>query len=262
MEDTVGIECALWPSLYPYRSWCDTVVAGSQTRASQKMSFITKVLSCIPCYSLEFELLHFHYDKWIFKTVTGAITTARRFKCSPARSLDDKTFSLEYWRWQHRVLLDAVTQYGLPSVFVTISPYEWTFPFPSWVSGVRQATGKGPTELAGYETLHIAHTLEQIVRGYLTGSNNASWSQHVFSYNASKTFPNVLTYFYRFEFQSRGTVHLHLLVGLKKLSVLNFKNIRADIPCDNPELASLVEKLRKSDKRSPFLTLEDKATYA
>lgn len=137
MENTMGIECALWSHLYPFTNWCDTVITGSKNRSSQKMSFMTKVLSSIICYSLEFELLHFHYDRWIFKTVTGAITTARRFKCSPARSLDEKTFSVGYWQWQHRILLDAVAQFGLPSVFVTISPYEWTFPWPLWLSDIR-----------------------------------------------------------------------------------------------------------------------------
>ena len=35
--------------------------------------------------------------------------------------------------------------------------------------------------LAGYETAHIAHTLAQIVQGYLCGSNCKKWSKRVFS---------------------------------------------------------------------------------
>ena len=44
-----------------------------------------------------------------------------------------KTFSLVYWRWHHRYLMDAIRQYGYPDVFITISPYEWTFPTPVWL---------------------------------------------------------------------------------------------------------------------------------
>lgn len=160
----------------------------------------------------------FHHDRWVFKTVTGAITSARLFQCSPARSLDNKSFSPEFWRWQHRYLLDAVRQYGLPSVFVTLSPYEWSFPFPAWLETIRTETGNGATNLSGPETFHITHDLEQVVRGYLCGSNDARWSRHLFSYNARKDVKNVETYFYRFEFQGCGTVHLHLLVWLKDLS--------------------------------------------
>lgn len=42
--------------------------------------------------------------------------------------------------------------------------------------------------------------------------------------NGLKDVKNVQTYFYRFEFQERGTVHLHMLVWLKKMD----KIIKAD----------------------------------
>ena len=75
----------------------------------------------------------------------------------------NETFSVEYWKWQHRFLLDAVAQHDPPSLFLTISPYEWSFPLPPWLTSLRQVTGKGPTELALLETSHIVHVLEQII---------------------------------------------------------------------------------------------------
>ena len=54
------------------------------------------------------------------------------------------------------------------------------FPFPGWLDQLRSQTGHGPTQLAAFETCHIAHTLEQIVGGYLCGSNDKRWSNHVF----------------------------------------------------------------------------------
>ena len=102
---------------------------------------------------------------WLFKTVSGALTSGRFRMCSPARSLEAKPFSVEYWKWQHRYLLDAVNQFGAPSVFLTISLYEWSFPVPSWLSSIRDLTGRGPSQLAAFETTHITHVLEQIIRG-------------------------------------------------------------------------------------------------
>ena len=101
----------------------------------------------------------------------------QKFKCSPARALDTKPFSATYWQWQHVFVLDAVEQFGLPDVFITISPFEWSFPFPKWLDDLRLKCGKGPTELAGLETSHIAHILGQVVRGYLCGRNSKN-GQH------------------------------------------------------------------------------------
>ena len=159
-----------------------------------------------------YDLLQFHYDLWLWQTVSGAIASARKLNCSPNKALEAKAFSSEFWRWQHRYLLDAVEQFGTPSLFITISPYEWSFPFPPWMENLRQMSGKNPTAVATLETLHIVHILEQLVRGYMCGSNTKRWNNRAFSNAKTKGCENVQTYFYRFEFQQRGTVHLHMLV--------------------------------------------------
>ena len=133
---------------------------------------------------------------------------------------------------------------------MTISPFEWSFPFPQWMENLRASTGNGPTNLSGLETLHIVHVLEQVVRGYLCGSNTKTWGNHVFQYRGIKNEDNVLTYFYRFEFQQRGTVHLHMLVWLKNANVIKKNAIKADIPWVKLELAERVVDLQKSDKSS------------
>ena len=198
------------------------------------MSFILKVFSEIAHYALHFDLLQFQYDRCIYKTVSGAINSARFLNCSPARALDTKQFSPTLWQWQHLHLLDAVRQFGLPDVFMTISPFELSFPFPDWLEQLCSETGLGPTQLAAFETYHIAHTLEQIVRGYLCGSNDKRWSNHVFSYNRIAKYANVRTYFYHFEFQNRGTLHTHLLIWLKDIAKTQHQFIRADIPYRYP----------------------------
>jgi hypothetical protein len=259
--ETQGIECALWPNLYPFTNWCESKITDSGSRRSSKVSFNTKVFSEIVDYALHFDLLQFQYDRWLYKTVSGAVNTARILKCSPARSLDTKLFSATYWQWQHRFVLDAVHQFGLPDVFITISPFEWSFPFPKWLDHIRLQTAKEPTELAGYETAHIVHILAELVRGYLCGSNSNRWSNHIFSYNSDKNRSNVKTYFYRFEFQKRGTAHLHLLVWLNDITKIQHKYIRADIPKDNADLAYLATTYQKSDKPSASLKLQEEESF-
>ena len=246
----VGIECALWPNLYPNILHCETSLSGQDNRASSKIAFMTKVFSQISDYGTNFELLQFHYDLWLFKTVSGAITTARKKLCSAATSLQNKTFSSEFWKWQHRSLVDSVRQFGFPTLFITISPSEWSFPLPPWLRQMQELSGLGETNLAAFETLHFVNTLEQIVRGYLCGSNDSKWKSHLFANTRKCAANNVLNYFYRFEFQNRGTVHMHMLVWLKKAECIDLTSITAHIPWVDIDSAYLVYSLQKSDKDS------------
>ena len=144
---------------------------GGADRRSTKVSFMTKVFSSTVDYAMSFELFSFQYDQWLFKTVTGAVSSVRQYNCSLVKALDQKSFSPGYWQWEHPFLMDAVQQYDFPSLSITISPYKWTFSFPQWLNNICTQTGSSPTTLPAYETLHIAHILEQVVRGYLCGSN-------------------------------------------------------------------------------------------
>ena len=108
INETIGIECALWPDLYPRTGLCESVICGADYRHSSKKSFITKVFSEIIDYSLHFDLLQFQYDGSIYKTVSGAINSAKFLNCSPAHALDTKQFSPTFWQWQRLYLLDAV----------------------------------------------------------------------------------------------------------------------------------------------------------
>ena len=57
--ETQGIECALWPNLYPFTNWCESKITDSGSRRSSKVSFNTKVFSEIVDYALHFDLLQF-----------------------------------------------------------------------------------------------------------------------------------------------------------------------------------------------------------
>ena len=131
-----GVECALWPTLYHKTAFCESLVRGQSNRQSGKVSFLHKVLSPVLDFTLDYEILQYQYDRWLFKTITGDINSSRASGCSPNAALQQKSFSATYWQWQHLYLLDAMRQYGFPSLFITISPYEWTFPWPRFVEEI------------------------------------------------------------------------------------------------------------------------------
>lgn len=192
-----GVEAALWPHLYHHQDLCESYLEGKQSRASSKVSFMTKIRSAVLDYGLQYEFLHYHYDRWLFKMITGAINTAAKSGCSPAKGLEAKTFSHQYWKNQHHLLIDAVRQFGYPTLFLTLSPFEWTFPFPQWLEDIRDLTGRGPTELPMHETQHIAHCLEQIVRGYVAGKNTNHWKSTLFSFVSCFHLKDFWTFFSR-----------------------------------------------------------------
>ena len=217
-----------------------SMIAGQSNRQSGKVSFMHKVLSPVIDFCLDYELLQYQYDWWLFKTIAGAINSSKASGCSPNAALQQNSFSPTYWEWQHLYLLDAVRQYGYPSFFLTISPYEWTFPWLRFIQQIREDHCLEPTDLPLLETLHVGQVLEQIARGYLTGANSNRWHQHVFNNQDQLTESNVLTYFYRMEFQSRGTLHMHMLVWVKDLSLIRANLLHASIPWANANDAFLV----------------------
>ena len=106
----------------------------------------------------------------------------KKMQTSPATALDSKHFSSEYWRWQSRFLQDAVLQFGNSCFFITINPYEWDFPQPKWMERVLLRRGALPTSCGAMETMHIAHVLEQLCKGYITGCNDQQWEKHEFKH--------------------------------------------------------------------------------
>ena len=58
-----------------------------------------------------------------------------------------------------------------PDIFITISPYEWTSPYPDWVRSAFIKTLRSKLHLPAQETMSIVHTLLQVAKGVLAGSH-------------------------------------------------------------------------------------------
>lgn len=190
------IETALWPVLYPFERFCESAIEDTGKRESAKFGYILKMTCEVYDYCGSFDLLRYQYDRWMHKTLSGAVAAGQSKFCSPARALDGKVFSPTFWEWQFTYLVDAVTQLGYPDIFITISPYEWTFPYSAGLLSRMEQLGRAPTELPTLETMHVAHILEQILRGYVSGKGQKEWNNNLLRAIGAGGC-NVTTYFYR-----------------------------------------------------------------
>ncbi|CAE7601714.1 unnamed protein product [Symbiodinium sp. CCMP2592] len=280
--ETAGLECALWPHLYwtvamtetyvrsqdarrlkrrrqhddndEEMDEMDTAFSGS-TRQSAKASFLAKAHSALIGYNCEPRLLQFVYDLWLFTTVGGAKNSAGT---GIREALATKPYSPEVWRTYHMALVDAQRQLGWPSLFLTVAPYEWSFPYHCWLEDELAKSLSEKLNIPTAETLHIAHVLSQAVKGLMTGANEGARGSREHIFAGSEGSGRVRYWVARLEFQDgkrkraafrqgqhyhgRGTVHVHILVwldGMKNMALDS--KLRADIPGeDEPELRALV----------------------
>eukprot|EP00973_Karenia_brevis_P028881 3982784-Karenia_brevis.AAC.1 len=117
------------------------------------------------------------------------------------------------------------------------------------------------TNLPAGETLHLAHLLLQTAEGLISGTNkkdkvrkNRAWHEHILG-PQDKTSQTVAEIFGRLEYQDgknkrrdhkaqsyhgRGTIHLHLLVWLRKPEQVDFATaVSGALPEDSPEMRNI-----------------------
>ena len=200
-----------------------------------RAAYLAKVLGPVLGYGADYELFQFVYNLWLWSTLGAKKNTVE----APLRlAMAGYAFSPEYWQTRHAALIDAVKQLGLPTLFISIAPYEWSFPFHSWVEEEMTKLLRCKLRLPVAETLHIAHVLAQTVQGLLTGANNQMVGQR----QASRTpwTSHILA-------AKDGTGRLHLLVWLQHLEAVKLEDsLAATAPADNPVMSSLVEGSQRS----------------
>ena len=213
-------------------------------RHSVRRSWMTKVFSPVVGYSEDFRLLHFVHDLTLWSNLGGCKNATRGM---PLRlAVKGSPIFPEYWRVRHQGLIDMQRQTGAPALFRTRAPYERSFPYHQWVLHEMALAGRGRLNLAGPETLHMAHVLKEMDRGLFAGKNHEGWSNHLLGAEETsdgEERPNtVINFCSRLEFQDgkrrpkgqqyhgRGTVHSHSLDFLE--------NKAAAASGDRPRLAA------------------------
>ena len=229
--ETVGLECALWPSLYWCTEMCETTERATDSRRvaaaagaarnaafsdeedeehpgegsgrhSIKRSFMRKVLSPIIGYGQDFELLQFIYDLTMWSRIGGGKNACAGM---PLRLvLKGETFSPLYWKSKHQALIDMQRQCGFPALFKTMAPWEHSFPYHIFVLDEMEKGGRVRTQLARLETLHAAHVFTELNRGLYSGLNKTSaQDDHLLASTQPEEgrVKTVINHFQRLEFQ-------------------------------------------------------------
>lgn len=253
------VENAVWPDLYPYRTWCDSVFQGSRDWLSSKASFVAKAFSALPDYALEKRLAQFVYDRWLFSTVSSRFSMARRHGISLASALQDKTFTSDYLRNFRCMVVDVVRQIGLPRVFQTYAPAEWNFPLHNAVSAIVANVGAGDVFAAGgIVSMNIVHVMTQLIRGLLFGENGQkpwAWRSYIFADRERPRMHNVITFLVRMELQmgnhresqGRAAWHWHVLSWHRSLRSTHLQHeVFACLPSSDAHLAYWAKEVQGS----------------
>ena len=276
--ETPGLECALWPSLYWCTEMCETVERATDVRRlvrqggdravlnededdqpgerhSVKRSFMRKVLSPIIGYSQDFELLQFVYDLAMWSRIGGGKNACSGLALRLV--LKGETFSPLYWKEKHQALIDMQRQCNFPTLFKTMAPWEFSFPYHIFVLDEMEKSGCGRMQSPGLETLHTAHVFTELNRGLYTGMNKTAkdggWKNHLLAALDGET-PTVVNFFQRLEYQDgkrklptqdyhgSGRVHVHSLDYLTNVDKIGLEEkMSATVPGeDQPALRGMM----------------------
>ena len=273
------IECSLWPHLYPTRASCDTAVAGRETQyKSVKMAYIAKVMSPVLDYAIEFELLHFHFDRHVLSHFSSVTKSANINLQRALKNFPDSPHDLLL---NARALEDLNKQFGPAKFLITLSPGAYVTTWPEVCQNVRDVTGIRTLGDNAYEALHIVHVLDQLCRCFLFNTSNChrrvpvAWSM----FDTVDQQTSVLAWAYRVEFQEgsrkhlpgaatkhyhgTGMPHVHIVFwcseAIKDTRVLNW--LRADLATDFPRLHAAVLRIQSLEKPEPTRLPLSEETY-
>jgi hypothetical protein len=290
--EQMGIETALWPHLYWRTDMCESHQRMNEVRLrnlrkkddeaelsdsssedsdeedkkktrehSIKKSFQAKLLSPLLGYASDFELLQFVYDLHLW---TDLGSKANLQKGVPMRILmKGHTMSPLYWDDVKHGLFDLVQQIGFPLLYWTFSPFEMSYPYHEYMLDGMAKELSARLHYPAMESMHLAHTMLQSVRGVLAGKTKhkgQGWTEHLFSVKNPCTDEDTTIHFFsRLEFQDgkrkkctqkyhgSGRPHLHVLLWLATVEKLGLeKTISASMP-EDPDLAAYVKGSQLDD---------------
>ncbi len=211
-----GIEVAARPWLYPVASYGDSDISqrlqslrwtsGSQ-KPSVRAAFLRKLLSRCVDYKQDFALHCLLYDIVMAKTISSVLNIAIQKNATPERICSDMDTFEGYWLQQLRKMEDICRQEyeksedmvkALPNVFFTVAPAEWKYLLPK---GLFHEDSLSNQQLL--LTLHLHNTLAGLLEAHILKDG--------FSL-AQIGLARVRQWSMRFEFQARGTLHVHVVL--------------------------------------------------
>jgi len=256
-----GIEVAAFPALYPQTSFGDTDARDRlldrgwiepASRTSIGYSYMKKLTSPCLSYAQDAKLMFLMHDVHMAKQIMTKLTMAETKNITPDVMAAGMTHSESYWRHEQDVTADIVRQMdaycrsdadlldycagdlqrekhlAFPNLFITIAPGEWKMAMH--MSTKTFADAQKLSEAQSILTLHLYQYLTHVVKKLLR----------------SKFFKKCYHYVIRYEFQGRGTLHLHIAAWI--------------LPDPSRPIANLVGRSR--EMHSPLVELLEKLCHA
>ena len=265
------LECVLWPGLYPSRAVCDTEFAGSLRgkKKSVKQAFLAKVVSPVYDFALQYDLLHFHFDRHVMSSFSGKARAAGPL--SLMRALKDFPDSPHDRRLNSLAMTDLNHTLGRAKFMITLAPGAYATTWPEVVLHCRDVTKARTLGDNALEALHIVHILDQLCRGFLFNTNHTRRRKgNEFAvFDSVHCESAVLAWAYRLEFQEgehkarpgyahrlyhgTGMPHVHAAVWMRSnVNVSNvLKWVRADLATDFPALEAAVTRIQAPNAEEP-----------
>ena len=227
-SDYNGIECAMFPHLYPTTEFSDTGRLSMYRQESPDdtlrvfsigYSYTRKVLSGVRVYGEQRDLPFFLYEKHMATKFFAAQTLAKRKGLTGDVMARDSQASVGYWEIVRDALADLVRimlarsydqekypqlynhckglrgevwQCAFPNLFITIAPAEWKFPRPYLLESYLQCIFAG----AYIMSLHMYFLVRSV------------W--YFLANRFGHKFFIVYEWCNKTEYQGRGTPHWHL----------------------------------------------------
>ena len=102
----------------------------------------------------------------------------------------------------------------LPNLFFTIAPAEWKFNYHRGIQQWRMETGCSLSDGQAIMTLHMYHVIGAILKEIVLRKGDLPETQE-FRERRNAGLEEVYDYCFRWEFQGRGTIHVHVLAWAK-----------------------------------------------
>ena len=245
-----------------------------ERRRSIKKSFQCKLLSPLLGYGSDFALLQYVYDLHLW-TDLGSKKGQSAGETSMRIMMSGHPMSPMYWTDIKHGLFDLVRQLGYPDLYWTLAPYEFSYPYSTFLLDEMQKTLRGRLNLPAFEAMHLAHTMMQVCRNFVAGESitakGQGWKENLLSNKMEGQFgANCLNFFARLEFQDgskkagtqryhgSGRPHVHALFWVKDMEAAKLEEVvsaTAVLPEGQEALAAYVRGSqldRHGDSRWPI----------
>ena len=220
-----GVEVAARPWLYPVAAFGDTDIKdrlvhlgwlGENQKPSTKTSWLRKVLSRCAHYQEDFCLQALLHDISLARQISAVVAVADARSIAPDEAASNMQCYAEFWKREAEKLEDMCRQHAeKPNLFFTVAPAEWKFPIHEGML----AGPKGNASLEDVQTmlaLHMYHVLVEVIENLLLKKELCAGDAGI---------ENVFDYSIRFEFQDRGTLHVHVVAWVKFATSLDPRDV-------------------------------------